>query len=148
MAEGRVAKLIRDGELEKALQRAGRIPGAAAMRAFLEQEGGPAITRSRAERQFRKLLKQAALPQPLTNRRVAGWEADFLWPAEKVVLEVDGWRFHGHRRAFERDRRKDMALTDAGHHVIRITWRQFTEETLALIAHLARVLDRRGRIPH
>jgi hypothetical protein len=32
--------------------------------------------------------------------------------------------------------------------VIRITWRQFTEEPLALIAHLARALDRRSRVCH
>lgn len=148
VAEMRARRLVKDRELEAALQRAGRIPGAAAMRAFLKAENGPSITRSVAERHFRRYLNAAHLPQPQTNQPIAGYNADFLWHAEKVVLEIDSWQFHGHRRAFERDRRKDMALADAGYHVIRVTWRQFTEEPLALIAHIARALDRRARTPH
>jgi very-short-patch-repair endonuclease len=85
------------------------------MRAFLRNDGEPAITRSRAERRFQKLLRDAHLPSPRVNARVGGYEADFLSEAEKVILEVDGWRFHGHRRAFERDRKKDMIFTDAGY---------------------------------
>lgn len=148
VAEARGKSLIREGELEAAVKRAGNHRGAAQMRAFLREEAGPAITRSRAERRFRKLLRDARLPQPKVNVRRTGYEADFLWEAEKVVLEVDGWEFHGHRRAFENDRKKDMILSDAGYHVIRITWRHFTEETLALIAHIARILDRRSRLSH
>ncbi len=148
VAEARSKSLIREGELEAAVERAGRRHGAARMRAFLRDEEEPAITRSRAERRFRKLLRAAHLPQPKVNVLAAGREVDFLWDSEKVILEVDGWKFHGHRRAFEDDRKKDMILSDAGYHVIRVTWRQFTGEPLALIAHIARVLDRRGRTPH
>jgi very-short-patch-repair endonuclease len=147
VAEARVKRLIRSGELEAAVERAGRRRGAARMREFLRAEGGPAITRSRAERHFRALLRQARLPAPGLNVRLAGREVDFLWRREQVALELDSWQFHGHRRAFERDRRKDMALADAGYQVIRVTWRQFTEEPLALVAHLARALDRATR-PH
>lgn len=148
VAEARSMSLIRDGELEAAADAAGRRRGAAQMRSFLTEEGGPAITRSRAERRFRRLLKEAQLPQPAVNARVVGLRVDFLWEAEKVVLEVDGWKFHGHRRAFENDRKRGWTLSDAGYHVIRITWRHFTEEPLALIAHIARILDRRRRLPH
>jgi very-short-patch-repair endonuclease len=145
VATARIKGRIRDGELERALERFGRRRGAARMRAFLEDEGGPSITRSRAERRFRKLIRQAGLPQPRTNVRLGSYEPDFLWVDEKVIVEVDSWKFHGHRRAFETDRKKDMVLRDAGYLVIRITWRQFTQETLWLIAHLARALDRRSR---
>jgi very-short-patch-repair endonuclease len=148
VAEARIGKLVREGELEAAAKRAGALHGAAQMRAFLREEGGPAITRSRAERRFRRLLQAAQLPQPRVNAPVAGVMPDFLWEAEKVVLEVDGYKFHGHRRAFEADRKKDRILADAGYHVVRVTWRQFTQEPLALIAHIARMLDRRSRNPH
>jgi very-short-patch-repair endonuclease len=148
VAEARAANLIRDGELEAAAEVAAGRRGAPQMRAFLRDEGGPAITRSRAERRFRKLLSDAQLPQPKANPSVAGLRVDFLWEAERVVLEVDGYRFHGHRRAFETDRKRDRILSDAGYHVIRVTWRHFTEEPMALIAHIARILDRRNRVPH
>jgi|GEM_PF-262061 len=148
VAEARVMRLVRSGELEAALQRAGRTRGAAEMRAFLADEGGPEITRSHAERRFRRYLREARLPEPIANQALAGYAVDFLWPEERVVLEIDGFAFHAHRRAFERDRRKDQRLADAGYHVIRVSWNQFTREPLALIAHIARILDRRARLPH
>ena len=143
VAEARALKLVRPGELESALARAGRSLGASRMRGFLREEDGSGITRSKAERRFRRYLREARLPQPKTNVPLHGVNADFLWPDEKVIVEVDSWQFHGHRRAFENDRRKDMILRDAGYVVIRVTWRQFTDELLALIAHIARALDRR-----
>lgn len=145
IAEARVNHLLRNGELEAALARAGQRRGVARMRAFLGSEREPEITRSKLERACRRLLKKAGLQQPKANARAAGYEVDFLWPEERVILEVDGYRYHGHRRAFEWDRRKDMALADAGYLVIRITWRQLTEEPFAVIAHIARALDRAAR---
>jgi very-short-patch-repair endonuclease len=65
---------------------------------------------------------------------------EFLWRAERLVLEVDGHRFHGHRRAFERDRRRDQALVASGYRVIRVTWRQLVDEPLALVARIAQAL--------
>ncbi len=147
MAEARVKRLIRAGELEAVLERSGRIPGAAAMRAFLKDEGEPGITRSRAERDFRKLLREAGLRQPRSNVPLFAFEADFLWEAEKVILEVDSWKFHGHRRAFERDRRKGLVLSAEGYVVIRVTWRQFTQESPAVVVLVARALERRRRDP-
>jgi very-short-patch-repair endonuclease len=38
-----------------------------------------------------------------------------------------------------------MALRDAGYEVIRISWRQLTEEPFVVIAHIARALDRAAR---
>lgn len=148
VAELRIRRLIRDGELEAALERTGSPAGSARMRAFLEAEGEPDITRSAAERRLRRLLRDAQLPQPRANARVAGYEVDFLWEEEKVIVELDGFQFHGHRRAFERDRRKDRVLADAGFQVIRITWRQLIGEPLAIVAHIARALDRRRQEAH
>ncbi len=140
LAEARALKLVRDGELEAALDRAGQRRGAGAMRRFLRQEGGPALTRSKGERLMLRLTLAAGLPVPNANTRVAGWEVDFLWPAQRLVLEVDGYQFHGHRAAFERDRRKGLALAAAGYRVIRISWRQLVHQPLAVAAQLALAL--------
>lgn len=145
IAEARVRRLVRDGELDSALQRAGLRKGRARLKALLRSEGGQAMTRSEIERACRRLLKAAGLPQPEVNQRVAGYEVDFLWREQRMILEVDSYTFHGHRQAFERDRRKSMALEDAGFHVIRVTARQLIDEPLWVIAHLARALDRRQR---
>lgn len=60
-----------------------------------------------------------------------------FWPAAKLVVEVDGYHAHGHRAAFERDRRKQAELVAAGYRVIRITWRQLTEQPLVVAAVVA-----------
>lgn len=148
IAEARVRRLLRDGELEAALARAGGSRGAAAVRGYLAREGGPVLTRSGKERLMRRLARRAELPQPQSNARVAGYEVDFLWPEQRVIVEVDSYHFHGHPRAFESDRRKSMRLTDAGYVVIRVTAEQLVDEPFVVVAHIARALDRAARDRH
>ena len=93
----------------------------------------PAFTRSELERRFRALCRRAGLPQPLSNVVVADadlhpHEVDFFFPAHRLVVETDGWRDHGTRVAFERDRAKDAALVAAGCAVLRFTKRQIAED--------------------
>ena len=98
------------------------------------------FTRSEAERRLKALCKAAQLPMPKTNARVAGHEVDAYWPAHNLIVEVDGYGYHGTRQAFERDRRKDAALQTAGYRVVRITWRRLTTEPLAVSAQLGALL--------
>jgi very-short-patch-repair endonuclease len=142
LAQARVQRLASDRALAEALDRAGSRSGVGALRAALRQEGGPRMTRSEAERLLLRMIRAAGLPEPQTNVRVVGFEVDFLWAKRRVIVEVDGFAFHGHRAAFEGDRRRDMALRDAGYEVIRVTWRQLTDEPLRVIAHIARALAR------
>ena len=79
--------------------------------------------------------------RPRTNVRVAGWEVDAVWPAQRVALEVDGALTHGHRLAVERDHRRDLGVQAAGYRTVRVTDRQLTEEPLHVVARLARLLD-------
>lgn len=58
-----------------------------------------------------------------------------------MIVEVDGFRFHSSRTAFERDRIRDADLAAQGFRVIRVTWRQIIERPEALIARLATALD-------
>jgi very-short-patch-repair endonuclease len=101
----------------------------------------PEFTRSEAEERLRQLCKAAQLPMPRTNARVAGWEVDAYWPEHKLIVEVDGYRYHRTRRRFESDRRKDAALTVAGYRVIRITWRRLRDEPLSVSAQLGALLS-------
>lgn len=108
---------------------------------LLDFEAGPALTRSVAEDRLLALVREAGLPAPQVNTRVRGHLVDFLWAAERVVVEVDGYRFHSSRASFERDRLRDAEVEEAGLWVIRVTWRQLTEKPLALVARLARALS-------
>jgi very-short-patch-repair endonuclease len=93
---------------------------------------------------MRRLCREARLPLPVANVKVCGWEVDLLWPQHQLIIEVDGFAAHGHRAAFERDRRKQTELVAGGYRVIRITWRQLRIEPLAVIAAVALALANRS----
>ena len=140
-----VATALRDGlarerELRSILDRCPTHNGAAELKAVLDLDGGPAFTRSWAERRMVSLCRQARIPVPVTNTRLHGWEVDCLWPEQRLVVEVDGYKFHGDRFAFESDRRKGAALVAAGYRVIRVTYRQLKDEPLAVIGAIALAL--------
>jgi very-short-patch-repair endonuclease len=135
--EARVLGLAKQRELDAALKRAQTRKGTALLRLLNEN---PTITRNDAERKLLKLISDANLPRPLTNAPLQGYNVDFLWPAQRLIVEFDGFASHGHRHAFEKDRRRDRTLVAAGYRVIRITWRQLVEEPLAVIASVAQAL--------
>jgi very-short-patch-repair endonuclease len=82
---------------------------------------------------------------PRLNAHVASHEADFLWPTERLVVEVDGYAWHSSRNRFEGDRARDATVTGAGFTVLRATWRQITEEPLTVVARIALQLGRLRR---
>jgi very-short-patch-repair endonuclease len=107
----------------------------------------PAPTRSALERAMNRIVTAARLPRPLTGHHIAGHECDFVWPEERVIVETDGYRTHGHRWRFETDRERDAAHAALGYVVLRFTYRQLTEEPLLVAARLAQVLTVRAKPP-
>ena len=97
-------------------------------------------TRSALERALLPALRAADLPAPRSNHHVAGHEADFVWPDHRLVVETDGWRAHGLRRAFEDDRALDARRQAAGWTTLRFTYRQVVHETLLVTVRIAQVL--------
>jgi very-short-patch-repair endonuclease len=140
IAQARVQRLVTERAIHVVSDVYKTRPGAGRLRALTERELGTGYTRSRAERLLVKLIRQAQLPIPRTNVRLHGLEVDALWPEYRLVVEVDSFRFHGDRAAFERDRARDAKLVAAGYRVIRVTWRQLTEQPLTVVARIARAL--------
>jgi hypothetical protein len=126
-----------------------RHPRAACLRRLTGDGPIAAPTESEVEELFLALCRTANIPEP--ERQV--WlnpddgpmvRADFLWRAQRLIVETDSARFHGTRRSFESDRRRDQRLTVAGWRVIRITWRQMTETPGVVIDLLRRLLAGSG----
>ena len=97
-----------------------------------------APTKSKLERDLRKLLHEHGLPQPVSNGIVCGYEVDLHWPEHRLVAELDGYAFHAHRRAFETDRERDVVFAVAGLQTVRVTARQLRQasETAARFSAL------------
>jgi very-short-patch-repair endonuclease len=96
----------------------------------------PDRSRSELERAFARVMEQAGIERPAQNARVYGMEVDFVWAGRRLIVELDGWRYHRSRQAFERDRERDQALTGAGWRVLRFTHRQVTAHP----GHVARTV--------
>jgi very-short-patch-repair endonuclease len=120
--------------------------GAGRLAAVLAGGAGKTITRSRAERAFLKLIRDARLPEPLVNEPFGRWELDFFWPAERLVVEIDGYGFHSGPRAFHLNREKDLALADACLDVRRYTRHHVVEQPALVLARVATELARRARL--
>jgi very-short-patch-repair endonuclease len=136
--QAQVMRLVTEDALARLLrERSGR-RGARALSRALRLE--PALMRSRAERRLRQLVRAAGLPRPQYNTRVCGHEVDVLWRRARLVIEIDGFDYHSTRAAFERDRRRDAELMQAGFRVVRLTWRQICDEPEAVVARLAALL--------
>jgi very-short-patch-repair endonuclease len=56
------------------------------------------------------------------------------------VLEFDGWQAHGHRRAFERDRKRDQVMLANALRVMRATDRHLEGEPVALAVRIGQSL--------
>jgi very-short-patch-repair endonuclease len=130
-------RVVTDQGLAAVVKREPKRRGAPVIRALLKD---PHLTRSERERRLLRLIKAAGLPRPVTNVRVHGYLVDVYWPAHQLIVEFDGWGAHGHRLAFERDRKRDQVMVAAGIRVLRVTDRQLTGEPIALTARVAQSL--------
>jgi very-short-patch-repair endonuclease len=74
---------------------------------------------------------------PVRLRDGSTIEVDFLWPAERLVVEADSRDFHATDVAFERDRRRDRELLRVDHSSIRVTRLQAETETAEIAATVA-----------
>jgi Transcriptional regulator, AbiEi antitoxin/Protein of unknown function (DUF559) len=128
-------------EVERLLADARR-PGARNLRAALATLGcaDPDITRSELEERLLALVAGAGLPRPEVNAVVAGYEVDFVWRRQSLIVETDGAATHLTPSAFDEDRRKDAALQIAGYRVVRFTWAQVTDDPRGVAATVSALL--------
>jgi len=133
-------RLLVVSELEDLCARCPGRHGLRPIRRLIAAAREPAMTRSRLEERFAAFCHASGLRPPVTNALVLGCEVDALWPAERLVVELDGFAFHRHRAAFERDRARDARLQADGYRVIRITHRRLEREPSTVAAEIRRLL--------
>jgi very-short-patch-repair endonuclease len=97
-------------------------------------------TASPLEDRFAAFVVAQRLPLPQTNVLVDGDEVDALWPAARLIAELDSREFHAHRTAFETDRSRDTDHLLAGYRTIRVTHRRLSDEPGRLAAQIRALL--------
>ncbi|MDH4076739.1 MAG: endonuclease domain-containing protein [Acidimicrobiia bacterium] len=146
-----IARLMAPGELQAcaaAWCRRGR-PGSGVIRRLdhelLDHEPVPAsVLEHRAFALFVRAGLSGWVPQyaPPWYDAVRGI-VDVAWPEHRVIVELDGRRWHATARALGDDRRRDRAAVLAGWVTIRLGWHEIVHRPDTVLVELRAVLDAR-----
>ena len=132
-------------QVEAVLARRPNSPGSAALRAVIR--GEVPVTLSKLESGFLGLLRANRLPLPLANRRFGSRRLDCHWPAERLVVELDSYRYHASRHAWEEDRRRERMIRARGLEFRRYTWGDVFEQPGPMLRELRRLLAGSAAMP-
>jgi very-short-patch-repair endonuclease len=125
-------------EVEDVLGRRPSSPGARKLRRVLH--GDVRVTLSVLERRFLDVLEDAGLPLPQTNTVAGGRRVDCRWAAARLTVELDGYRFHSSRHAWEQDREREREARARGDEFRRFTYGDVTESPGAMLRDLRALL--------
>jgi hypothetical protein len=103
-----------------------RLGGIVAMRIMKRWLPSAKHTDSRPETELLRLLHDHGLPDPMPQYRVwtgSGefFDLDFAWPAQRVGLEFDSYRWHGGRIKHNKDARRTLRLTAREWQLVPVT---------------------------
>jgi predicted transcriptional regulator of viral defense system len=121
-------RLFDGAEVYGVLDRLPNRRGAGRLRAILDRWGAvDSLTRSDLELIFLDLCRAAGIPLPRVNEDVEGLKCDFVWWAQRLIIETDGGD-HATRITRARDAHRHQALTLAGWRVVHFTWGQVVHD--------------------
>jgi hypothetical protein len=140
--EAQVRHRVTPAQVEAALARKPNAPGAGRLRRILR--GDAPVALSELERRFLALLRDAGLPLPETNRRQGAHWVDCRWPEHRLTVELDSYRYHHTRHAWEQDRERERAARARGDEFRRYTWADVDGRAGATVAEVAALLAARG----
>jgi hypothetical protein len=111
--------------------------GAGILRRVLE--GDVPVTLSALERRFLARLREHGLPLPQTNRVAGAHRVDCRWPERRLTVELDSFRYHNSRYAWEHDRRRERDARARGDEFRRYTYGDVFEEPEQMLRELRRL---------
>jgi very-short-patch-repair endonuclease len=132
--------LIDPEALREQLVRYGGQPGVRPLRGLLDKLFFQ-LSDSNLEIYFRRIVRTARLPMPLSKQRVNDFEVDFFWPELGLVVETDGLRYHRTPSAQLRDARRDRAHVMAGMTPLRFTHYEVRYEPDRIRAALDKTIE-------
>jgi len=117
--------------------------GSAALRAFVTEGIGTAVTDSMLEQTFLRGFAPRGLEEPIPQVEIHDADGfiarvDFAFVQAMVAMELDGRHHHGRSQAFEIDPAKRNRLTTAGWSVLVYTWRRLIDRPDGVYAEVER----------
>ena len=136
-------------EMEDLLARSKGHRGICKLRRVLEHGdlSGENVPKSGLEERFASLCAKHGLPKPAINRWILlgdeYHQVDFLWRAQKVVIEVDSKRYHQTGWKLARDARRDELLPASGYRHDRVSEDLLDQRPLEAVAKARTLLESR-----
>lgn len=98
-------------------------------------------TRSDLESAFLAFFAAHHIPPPEVNPKLGRCEVDFLWRAQRLIVEVDTFTYHRGSIAFADDHQRDLELRRQGYAVHRFTDEQLEAEPDRVAADIREALS-------
>ena len=136
--EAEVLHRTTPSEIATVLERRPGSRGAAKLRRIVE--GDVRVTLSALERRFLRRLRAVRLPLPVTNRPAGGRYVDCRWPAHRLTVELDSYRFHHSRHSWEQDRRREREARARGDEFRRYTYGDVVDDPRYMLRELHQLL--------
>ena len=128
----------RPADVAAVLERRPNSPGAAKLGHVLR--GDARVILSKLERRFLELVRENGFELPATNRVAGGRRVDCRWPERRLTVELDGYRFHHSRHAWEQDRRREREARARGDEFRRYTYGDVFERPRLMLRELRELL--------
>lgn len=141
--EARVRRLLRPDELAATIMAHEKRRGARALANLLSEEASTLATESEAEARCLAVMMEHGLEPTRSQAKIGPYRVDFLYEPERLIVEVDGYRYHGTRFRFLHDRRRSAYLVSQGYVVFPISWADLVERPAATMRALADALAAR-----
>jgi len=123
-------------------------PGSGLVREVIRARDPSRPVESEIETALFRLLGRAGLPRPVlqfvVRTRTGRRRLDFAYPDRRLAIEMDGYSFHGGRRAFESDRVRQNELEELGWNVLRFTAAQVRSDPTGVVMSVGAAL---GLVP-
>lgn len=110
------------------------VAGMRLLRAVLHDHApGQPVPESKLERNFIAFAAKYRLPPLSRQVNLPGRDdlparVDFMWPGIKLIIELDGRRWHARFHDFDRDHRRDLHFLSLGYPTARVTWTMLTQD--------------------
>jgi hypothetical protein len=124
-------------DVERVLRRRPNTPGARKLRIIMS--GGEPVRLSFLEDTFFALLRRENLPLPTTNKPAGTKRVDCRWEEPPLTVELDSYRFHNSRYAWEQDHRRAREARKRG-EFRQYTYADVLEDPRDMLAELHALL--------
>jgi hypothetical protein len=124
-------------------------PGVRRLSRVLDEQIGTRPGASALERSMQSLLDELDVPfgyeVRLPGRDEVTGVVDFVLPQHRLIVEVDGRRWHERRHDMVRDRERDNAAAAAGWQTLRFMWEHVVGDRDGTLATLHAICEARRR---